>query len=348
MSNHIINQFRKENFKKVFTDNKLRLAITNMCNLSCFYCHNEGQPHYKESKFMSLNYVKELIAWLLDNEIYVESINLTGGEPLLHPDLIEIIDECKKITDEVRINTNGVLLTEQLIDAFCEHGVFALKIGIDSLYTDQTKPNLITTQTNIPHVLKMINYANKYMRVVLNTVVTKYNYQKIDNMIKFAMDTDIPRMKIIRLNDLDPRHLNNKDISSDFKTNQQEGQFFFDIYNKYISKALRYEHHTHKGRTDVFISSTKNKEFEIRFCDDVCISGACASMFTEISADENLIICPRYYLTTKFNDFNQDFNILESIIQESQKTMCDSKCNRYTIRDNKGGIEYERIIPIKR
>lgn len=159
---------------------------------------------------------------------------------MLHKYLIPIIDTVSQITSEVRINTNAVLLNEELIDTFVEHGVYALKIGIDSLFAKQTKPNIIQTHIDVENVLAMIKYASKRMRVVLNTVVTQFNYDQIDTIIDFAKNASIPRLKVIRLHDFDSRGLNGRvDVSEEFKTNQYERDWFYFYLEKYCACAKK-------------------------------------------------------------------------------------------------------------
>lgn len=52
-------------------DNKLRLAITDSCNLSCFYCRNEGQHFYAKSNSLELPWIQSMADWFLKNNIYI-------------------------------------------------------------------------------------------------------------------------------------------------------------------------------------------------------------------------------------------------------------------------------------
>jgi molybdenum cofactor biosynthesis enzyme MoaA len=315
-----------------FIDNKLRIAITNRCNLSCFYCHNEGQPHESAPAMLSLEYIKNMISFLQKNNVYIQAINLTGGEPLLHPNLINIVIECAKITNDLEINTNGTMLTNEKVDNLIKYGVTGFKIGVDSIFAEQTKPNVYSTPQNIEKTIDIIKYANSKMSVVLNTVITKHNFNHVDGMINFAMQIRIPRMKILRLNDLDSRKINDLDIDPDMKTDQPVSDYFFNFYRKYLDKAIRYELHKYRGRTDVFLPNG-NEEFEIRFCDDVCASGACALMFTGIDANGNIMVCPRHHIFTPLN-FNEPFSNIKKLVRKSAKFMCDSRENQFLLLDN--------------
>ena len=69
---------------------QLRISITSICNMKCVYCHNEGN---KDISSLTKNQVKEIV----DKYTNVDSIRITGGEPLISP---YIEDICKMLTEE--------------------------------------------------------------------------------------------------------------------------------------------------------------------------------------------------------------------------------------------------------
>lgn len=90
-------------------------SITGRCNLRCRHCFIASVNAEKELRECSMEEAARIVAEL---ESYgVEAVMLTGGEPLLHPHFIEIV---KLILDAGMrldwINTNGMLLTEELLD----------------------------------------------------------------------------------------------------------------------------------------------------------------------------------------------------------------------------------------
>jgi cyclic pyranopterin phosphate synthase len=65
----------------------LRISLTPTCNLSCIYCHKEGEK--SPGNQISAGEIAEVlrVAAVFD----IRSVKFTGGEPLLRPDLLEII-----------------------------------------------------------------------------------------------------------------------------------------------------------------------------------------------------------------------------------------------------------------
>lgn len=89
-------------FKRVY------IEITNVCNLNCSFCPQSN----RDKKFMSVEDFKIIINKIKDytNNIYLH----VKGEPLLHPDLKELLEIAKSNNLEVNITTNGRLLKEKI------------------------------------------------------------------------------------------------------------------------------------------------------------------------------------------------------------------------------------------
>ncbi len=108
-----------------------QLIVTRRCNLSCGYCtefDNYSAP-------VPLELLKERIDAI--HRLRVVNTSLLGGEPLMHPDIVEIVKYCDR-KNQVSITTNGFLLTEKLVKKLNEAGLSNLQISIDALETDRT------------------------------------------------------------------------------------------------------------------------------------------------------------------------------------------------------------------
>lgn len=106
-----------------------QLIITRRCNLSCGYC-TEFDHH---SPPIPLAVLQERIDAI--HRLGVVNLSLLGGEPLMHPDLIEIIEYGNRHS-QVSITTNGFLLQKDLIHQLNVSGLSNLQISIDTLNPD--------------------------------------------------------------------------------------------------------------------------------------------------------------------------------------------------------------------
>jgi sulfatase maturation enzyme AslB (radical SAM superfamily) len=80
------------------------------CNLQCKYCYIEKNPYKNEDDFLNIEKIKQTLS--LIKNIRLNSIYLTGGEPLLHPDFNHILRMCLKFSN-VTILTNGTMINDK-------------------------------------------------------------------------------------------------------------------------------------------------------------------------------------------------------------------------------------------
>lgn len=111
----------------------LRVSLTQSCDQDCLYCHEEGQWSRFSSGEMSTEDVVELVEVAKDRG--VEKVKLTGGEPLLRPDLEEIVERVSPGLRDVSMTTNGTLLADRAED-LAEAGLDRVNVSLDSLDPD--------------------------------------------------------------------------------------------------------------------------------------------------------------------------------------------------------------------
>jgi len=100
------------------------------CNLSCAYCNeydDVSKPVPTETMFERIDLLSKLGAAV---------ITLSGGEPLLHPDVVELIRRIRMRGKIAELITNGYLLTPALIERFNQAGLDHLQISIDNVVPD--------------------------------------------------------------------------------------------------------------------------------------------------------------------------------------------------------------------
>jgi organic radical activating enzyme len=109
------------------TDNSISwLEPTSKCNLACDGCYRKNENSHK-----TLKQIRD------DLDVFTslrksDGISIAGGDPLTHPEIIEIVKEVKKRDLKPIINTNGLALTEELLIKLKAAGVFGFTFHIDS------------------------------------------------------------------------------------------------------------------------------------------------------------------------------------------------------------------------
>jgi cyclic pyranopterin phosphate synthase len=170
----------------------LRISINSNCNLSCIYCHREGEGLKSElkcfekgSKPIAFDDVKALIE--VTPRLGIRSLKFTGGEPLLRSDFIDMV-RLVPPTIECSVTTNGILLSNLAFD-LKKAGLSRVNISIDSL--NRENYITITGQDLLDHVLEGIDAALEadLTPVKLNFVLLKgYNEDEIDDFISFVAE----------------------------------------------------------------------------------------------------------------------------------------------------------------
>lgn len=171
--------------------NYLRLAVTDRCNLRCFYCMPEEGIHYLPKKeLLTFEEIERLVALMAS--MGISKIRLTGGEPFVRTDLMQLIRKIRQIKgiQDIHITTNGVL-TAPFIPELKELGIASVNLSLDTLDRDRFKQ--ITRRDEFDktwEVLQLLLTAK--IPVKLNAVVMDgKNIGDIIPMVELAKDHPI-------------------------------------------------------------------------------------------------------------------------------------------------------------
>lgn len=169
---------------------KLRLSLLDSCNMNCFYCMPENKKFMNKDKWLSPAEIYEICDNL--TQLGIEEIRLTGGEPTLREDFIEIVDEISKLEiNKLAVTSNGLALKKHL-QPLTKTKLRHINISLDSL--DKNKFRSITKNSQFEEVLESILYAKELgFNVKINTVLLKgINDNEIEDFINFSKQHAIP------------------------------------------------------------------------------------------------------------------------------------------------------------
>lgn len=156
----------------------LSIAITNDCNSNCPFCHISKGGDYLEKE-----YIFDVCQKF--DKLGCFDIAIGGGEPLLHPDIIEICQTLWKKTQlGISITTNGILLTKKLIEKIKDSLSF-LRISVDSInpltYENIRGIKFSKLRKNILKLKGNIDFG-------INMVITKVTIKELDMMLLFVKE----------------------------------------------------------------------------------------------------------------------------------------------------------------
>jgi cyclic pyranopterin phosphate synthase len=168
---------------------KLRLSLTDKCNMRCHYCMPVDSEFMSESRFLSAIEYSEIVEDLCS--FGLEEIRITGGEPLMRKSFTEIVELISKLPlKRIALTTNGVLL-DRHFDTLKRFGVNDLNISLDSL--NENTFAKITNGNHLKKVVANIEEANKLgFKIKLNVVAMRgVNDNEFPGFVEYASRTGI-------------------------------------------------------------------------------------------------------------------------------------------------------------
>ncbi len=149
----------------------LRISVTDRCNLRCVYCLPETSIQW-QARANQLSAEEIVRVTEAAAQTGVKRVRLTGGEPLVRPDIVEIVARLASIPgiEEVSLTTNAMLL-ERLAQPLAEAGLKRVNISLDTL--DEDKFKRITRGGSLDRLWRGIAAAEavQLAPLKLNTVV---------------------------------------------------------------------------------------------------------------------------------------------------------------------------------
>ena len=158
------------------------LYVTEQCNLDCHYCneYDNGIPHPSAA---------DLKKWMKHiRELGVARIGFQGGEPLKHPDIVELVRYAKSIgLSPVSMSTNGFLLTRQLLTELEKAGLDKLQISVDRMTP------IASTRKSMKSILPKLDwFQDSKIKLQVSGVLFNETLDEIGQVIDTCLDRRIP------------------------------------------------------------------------------------------------------------------------------------------------------------
>jgi len=135
----------------------LRLSVTDRCNLRCAYCIPDEAPTFQpREELLTFEELERVTALFV--AAGVRKVRLTGGEPLLRRDMVELVRGIAAIpgVDDLAMTTNGIFL-ERVLDDLRAAGLQRLNISLDTLRPERFR--LLTRRGGLEKVVDAIRAA---------------------------------------------------------------------------------------------------------------------------------------------------------------------------------------------
>jgi cyclic pyranopterin phosphate synthase len=167
----------------------VRLSLTDRCDLACIYCRPHRQDGYLNER-LDFEAWKTMVNGLV--AAGVRRVRLTGGEPLLHKDVVRVVEFLSALgLDDIAITTNATRL-ENLARPLRDAGMRRINISLDSL--DSARFERMTRGGDLALVLSGIDaaLAAGFDEIKLNAVIVKdENDVELESLARWSWDRNI-------------------------------------------------------------------------------------------------------------------------------------------------------------
>jgi cyclic pyranopterin phosphate synthase len=166
----------------------VRISVTDRCDFRCVYCMAEEMTFLPRARILTLEEIAQLSRAFV--ELGVKKIRITGGEPLVRRDVLNLFYEIGALPglDELVITTNGSQL-DRYATELRDAGMRRINISLDTLNPERFRR--LTRVGDLSKVLTGIEAARAagFERIKINAVILKhYNDDEIVDLVRFCID----------------------------------------------------------------------------------------------------------------------------------------------------------------
>ena len=240
--------------------NYLRLAVTDRCNLRCFYCMpEEGIDWLARKELMTYEEMLRICALLI--KMGIEKIRITGGEPFVRKDIMPFLTELSKLSGlkELTLTTNGVL-TAPVVPELKKLGIRSVNLSLDTI--DRNRFFAITRRDELPQVLETMDQLLRHgIDVKLNAVVMEgKNTDDIIPLVDLTKDLPVSVRFIEEMpfNGTGTYHPMNWDYVRILQTIKEQYPDIQKITDPQYSTSYNYHIPGHKGSVGIIAAYTRS------------------------------------------------------------------------------------------
>ncbi|MBL8013828.1 MAG: GTP 3',8-cyclase MoaA, partial [Candidatus Omnitrophica bacterium] len=173
----------------------LRISVIDRCNFRCTYCmpsekYDHSYRFLDKDEWLSFEEIVRLTRIFV--QMGVTKVRITGGEPLLRPDLSQLVGRLSRLTgiDDLALTTNGSLLEAQASTLY-ESGLKRLTVSLDTL-NEGISRQMNGERGSVAQILKGIALAQEvgFQSIKINTVVQRgVNDHTILDLVRYFRGT---------------------------------------------------------------------------------------------------------------------------------------------------------------
>ena len=168
--------------------------VTQRCNLNCIHCYSRSDDSTPEKRNTEELNTQEAKAMIRDLAEFGSPVLLfSGGEPLMRPDLFELIKYARELGMRAVLSSNGTLITREVAERLAEYGLSYVGISIDGL--GETHNRFRGSPDAYERALEGLEHCRSAgIKVGLRFTMTKSNRAEIPAIFQLLEERSIPRI----------------------------------------------------------------------------------------------------------------------------------------------------------
>ncbi|MBU7047626.1 MAG: radical SAM protein [Theionarchaea archaeon] len=174
----------------------IHLRLTEQCNLNCVYCLVDAKEF--SAHVMQMEFIEKVLN--MARQWGVSKVNLSGGEPLLHPDFSSILESAERNDLKIGIATNGLLLSKEVAAHLAEASVFSILLNIDG--TKDIHDNLRGKPgafESACHALDILETHGLIEKISIATILTAQNCRIVPAIIRIIEEYPVKEYRLTTL-----------------------------------------------------------------------------------------------------------------------------------------------------
>src|ERR1700746_2007468 len=272
------------------------LYVTDRCNLDCAYCteYDNSRPH------PSLDDLKKWIRKI--RELGTMRIALVGGEPLVHPNIVELVRYCRELGFATSLTTNGFLLTRKPVAELEDAGLQVMQISVDRM-----TPSPITKKSFKTILPKLDYFQDSKISLHITGVICADTLPESQAVLETGLSRGIPTE--VRLVHADPLHR--------FRVDRGQREEL----ERFIDSMIERKHAGEKIHTSEAILNYQRSLLRSEHVEWTCVAGY--KLFF-VSAQGKFWICSMVHTDKHIMDVT-----LDDLYANYRKKSCQEGCGVY-------------------
>ena len=230
--------------------------ITKRCNQRCKMCNNWEEFKKYKNEELTTKEIENVMKQIKEQDVQI--ISLTGGEPLIRDDILDVVRMIKSLGMNVHIVSNGTLLNREMAENLVDAGLDSITISIDGA-TASTHNSLRGFKNAFEKATKGLKIAREVskgrLHVGTNTVFMSETIDEIPDVVDLAYELGAQSVRLMPLHPISTLQDHRKNIFDKISKIDELGDKIDQSIEEFIKRCKKYRVHTYSS---IYLRSFRN------------------------------------------------------------------------------------------